>query len=310
MSVIIPTRSIDASTRECVSKCRELDDPNVEILVLPDGNEAPLEGARVIPTGPVPPGVKRNVGAKHAEGAILAFIDSDAYPRKDWLKNARRYLERPDVAAVGGPGITPPTDNAIARASGEVLGSFMMGGRLSSRYTNGQLHETDDIHSCNFIAKRAAIEAAGGWNERYWPGEDTLMCLNIKRAGFRQFLAPDVVVYHHRRGTIMAYLRQIWNYGKHRGFFAKRFPETSKKVVYFAPTALLLAFPVAALAYIVYPGALPLIWLASALYLLAVLVASLKTFKLAPMVFVGIPLTHLTYGAAFLTGLVARDLER
>ncbi len=46
------------------------------------------EGITIIPTGPVGPPLKRDIGAKKAKGEIIAFIDDDAYPRKDWLINA------------------------------------------------------------------------------------------------------------------------------------------------------------------------------------------------------------------------------
>jgi cellulose synthase/poly-beta-1,6-N-acetylglucosamine synthase-like glycosyltransferase len=50
---------------------------------------------------------------KYAKGEICAFIDSDARPEKNWLKNALPYLSDPEVVAVGGPGLTPPEDSLI-----------------------------------------------------------------------------------------------------------------------------------------------------------------------------------------------------
>lgn len=309
VSIVVPTRRVDDHTRECVRECLKLDYPSFEILVVTDHEEPAPEGARVLASGPVPPGAKRNLAALHATGDVLAFIDSDAYPRADWLRNAVRELER-GAGAAGGPGVTPPHDPKLAQVSGLVLGSPLMGGRLSARYLAGRAREDDDIHSCNFVAWRKVVEEAGGWSERYWPGEDTLLCRAIKLHGHRQVYSPDVVVFHHRRASWRAHVRQIWSYAVHRGFFAKRFPETSRRLTYFAPTALLLglvAGPLAALAW-------PPLWVpygvAVGAYLLAAACASLKSPKYRLPVFAGILLTHAVYGAGVIVGLSTPRLKR
>jgi len=58
--------------------------------------------------------------------------------------------------------------------------------------------ESDDIHSCNSLCEDLFLRNRR-WNEKYWPGEDTLMCLAIKKTGKKMIEAADVVVYHHRR---------------------------------------------------------------------------------------------------------------
>lgn len=343
VTIIVPTRRVDESTRECVRECLKLDYPSFEVLVVTDHEEPAPEGARVLASGPVPPGVKRNLAARHAAGDVLAFIDSDAYPRPDWLRNAVRVLEA-GAGAVGGPGVTPPHDPPLAQVSGLVLGSPLMGGRLSARYSTGAEREDaassgprlldtlqgvedaapsgprlldtlrgvedDDIHSCNFVAWRKVVEEAGGWSEQYWPGEDTLLCRAIKLNGHRQVFSPDVVVFHHRRASWRAHVRQIWNYAVHRGFFAKRFPETSRRPAFFAPSVLVLGVasgPFLALAW-------PPLWVAFgaglAAYLAAVAWAALKSPKYRLPVFAGILLTHAVYGVGVLVGLSSPRLKR
>ena len=57
----------------------------------------------MIPTGKVRPAEKRDRGVRESNGEIVAIIDDDAYPESDWLTNAVRHFENPDIAAVGGP---------------------------------------------------------------------------------------------------------------------------------------------------------------------------------------------------------------
>jgi len=310
-SIIVPCKRIDSYTKECVDYCKKLDYENYEIIVLPDEQNENLEGVKVIPTGNVTPGKKRNIGMKNAKGEILAFVDSDARPEKSWLRNAVSYFKDSEVAAVGGPGITPPEDSLMQKASGYILSSFMVGG-LSSRYkSSGEVRESDDIHSCNFIARKSVVEKIG-WNEKYWPGEDTLMCLEIKKLGKKMIEAPNVVVYHHRKPLFLAHLKQISGFGLHRGFFAKKYPKNSLKLTYFLPSLLVLFLVLGGVVSYFSSTFRTIYFILVLAYLLLTFVnaALSKDIKLFFPVWIGTILTHLTYGVYFLVGLAKSELER
>jgi cellulose synthase/poly-beta-1,6-N-acetylglucosamine synthase-like glycosyltransferase len=312
VSIIIPCKDVDDYTKECIEYCRRLDYPNFEIILLPDYPAEAIDGVRVIATGSVAPGVKRNMGVKSSNGEFCAFIDNDAYPRSDWLTNALKHLEDPQVGGVGGPGLTPETDGLLQKAGGYVLSSFMVG-NLSSRYKTKSCFESDDIHSCNFIARKAIIKEAGGWNEKYWPGEDTLMCLAIRKIGRKLIESSDVAVYHHRRSLFKPHLRQVSRFGEHRGFFAKRFPENSAKLTYFFPSLLVSSLIVGIVLSVFFPLFAYVVLLGVALYLVLSLTAAalqVKGMKLLLSVWLGIIATHLVYGSFFLSGLAKRDLKR
>lgn len=309
VSVIVPCSVVDDRTKECLKQCNGVDYDNFEVILLPDEMEL-VEGATVVPTGPGLPGRKRNLGGKVATGEVLAFIDADAYPHRAWLKNAIKYLQGEKVGAVGGPGLTPPTDGKFARAQGDILGSYMMGG-LSGRYSNQKARDSDDIHSVNFVAWRHVVEEAGGWDERFWPGEDTLMCLSIKKMGYRQLMAPDVVVFHHRRPTWKGYLTQISRYAVHRGYFAKRFPGNSRRLGYFLPSLMLFGFVFLLLASPFSAIVTLLVFVLMVAYLgLVVGAIGKNSFREAGTLLIGIPLTHLVYGLGFMKGLASRRLSR
>lgn len=200
----------------------------------------------------------------------------------------------------------------MQKAGGYVLSSFMVG-TLSNRYKTKNSFESDDIHSCNFIARKAVIEEAGGWNGKYWPGEDTLMCLAIKKLGKKLIASSEVVVYHHRRALFKPHLKQVSRFGEHRGLFVKKFPENSVKISYFLPSLLVISF----FAGILFSLFFPLFWYILALGIVAYLALSLfaavlqvKSIRQIVLVWSGIIVTHLVYGSYFLSGLAKRDLER
>jgi len=312
VSIIIPCKDVDSYTKECIEYCRRLDYQSFEIILLPDYFMPSLDGIKVITTGPVAPGVKRNIGVKSSHGSFCAFIDNDAYPRRDWLTNGLKLLVDPQVGGVGGPGLTPETDGLMQKAGGYVLSSFMVG-NLSSRYKTKSCFESDDIHSCNFIARKTVIEAAGGWNEKYWPGEDTLMCLAIKKLGKELVESCDVVVYHHRRSLFRSHLKQVSRFGEHRGFFAKKFPENSAKLTYFFPSLLVFFLIAGIVLSLFFSFFAYMLLFGLATYFISSLIASalqVKNVKLLFSVWIGIIVTHIIYGSFFLLGLIKRDLKR
>jgi len=312
ISIIIACKEVDNFALECVNHCKKLNYSNHEIILLPDYTSEEINGVKIVSTGTVTPGKKRNIGIANAEGELCAFIDSDAYPSKDWLRNAMKYFDDPAVVGVGGPGLTPTQDSFLQRASGYVLSSFMVG-NVSSRYKTGQIHESDDIHSCNFIARKTVLKEVAGWNEKYWSGEDTLICLAMKKLGKRLIEASDVVVYHHRKPLFKEHLRQISRFGLHRGFFAKRFQGNSFKLTYFIPSLLVVSLFTGVLSSLINPFILNALLLAVSLYFIFGLIATLlevRDVRLILPVWLGIIATHVVYGVSFLVSLMKRDLER
>lgn len=311
VSIIIACKSIDKDTSKCIEKCLDLDYTDFEVLVLPDHNETfDKNRVTVIPTGLVKPSTKRNLGMKKADGDIFAFIDSDAYPRKDWLeKTVHYFIASEDVGAVTGPNVTPPEDNFRQKAGGDILNSYVGLGKFSRRYqvTKGDF-ETTDIMSCNFILSRNVAEALDGFDESLLTGEDYKLGLEIMALGKKMIYSPEVCVYHHRRPVFLPHLKQMWNYGRDKGILMREF-FSMDKLVYFLPTAFV--------AWIL--GGLPMSFLGSSNlrvfylislsgYLTAVLVSSIciENRKRSAHVFCGICLTHFVYGIAFVKGLTVR----
>jgi len=312
ISVIIPCKEINDNVKKCIDYIKHLDYEPYEIILLPDTLSTDMNGVKVISTGPTTPGMKRNVGISNSNGELCAFIDSDAYPRKDWLKSAIPYFNDPQVVAVGGPGLTPPEDSLMQRAGGYVLCSFMMG-KLSKRYSTETIVESDDIHSCNFIARKTILEEVGGWNEYYWPGEDTLLCLAINNAGKKMIEAKNVVVYHRRRPLYKEHLKQTLRFGLHRGFFAKKFRGNSLRLTYFIPTLFILYLFSGILISIIRPFFTGVYLITLISYLLFCFVSTLiavTEIKLIFPVWLGIITTHVVYGISFFIGLLRSDLKR
>jgi GT2 family glycosyltransferase len=286
-------------------------------LFSPDEETAvPYPGITVIASGPAGPGYKRDLCAQKAGGEILAFLDDDAYPEEGWLEAAARIFEDPEVGAVGGPGVTPPGDSVARWGSGLVYSSLLAGGPYAYRYFPRAARQVDDYPTCNLLVRRDLFLKIGGFDTKFWPGEDTVACLKIVHEENKKIAySPDVLVYHHRRDLYAGHLKQVNAYARHRGYFVKRFPQTSLRLSYFIPSLFLLWVAAAWVPALwwrpwaaVYSGSL-------IFYACCVLVEALRASRLAPpqkrglalaaYVASGIVITHLSYGWHFVLGLLS-----
>lgn len=244
VSIIIPVIAVNDYIHESIPEILKLDWPDFEIFIFTDNPDTEhfWPKTKIIASGKVGPAEKRDLAIKHATGEILAFLDDDAYPRADWLKKSVHcFLEDDKVAAVGGPAITPGHDGVLQKVSGAVFESYLGGGFARNRYLCiGDHCLCDDWPTVNLLVRKDVFEKVGGFDNSYWPGEDTKLCLDIINAGYKIKYDPEAVVYHHRRSDLIKHFKQIGSYALHRGFFAKKYPKTSLKIGYFAPTLFVI----------------------------------------------------------------------
>ncbi|MFC1941885.1 glycosyltransferase family 2 protein [Chloroflexota bacterium] len=315
VSIIIPCKTVGEHARESITHCQELDYPDYEIMVLPDeASGLDMPRVREIATGPIGPAEKRDIAADLSENDILAFIDDDAYPDRQWLRKAMVHFEDGNIAAVGGPGITPPDDSLSQKAGGRVFSSFIGSGTTSFRNRRAGARDIDDCPSSNLIIRKSVFQEIGGFDTNFWPGEDTKLCMDVtSKLKKRIRYDPEVFVYHHRRRLFKPHIRQVWNYAVHRGNFAKKLPDTSRRPLYFLPSAFVAGIVLGSIAAMLHPVLSYIYFSVLGLYLLLVLITSVtssRDIRIWVLVFAGIITTHLTYGIGFIKGLLSTELER
>jgi glycosyltransferase involved in cell wall biosynthesis len=316
VSVVVPLKRLNGYVAECLRHLRLQTYRNFDVYVITDEPQATdSDGLDVhfLTSGAVPPNIKRMQAARESDAEIIALIDDDAYPSPQWLECAVAHFTDPDVVAVGGPAVTPPQDGAGQQVRGAVYASRLVSASYVYRYLPRGRRNVDDYPSCNLIVRREPFLAHVPECLRYWPGEDTKLCLLLtKGSGKHIVYDPQVAVFHHRRDIFWGHFRQVWNYAVHRGFFAKRYPETSLRAAYFIPTLFLLGnfalLPLLLIPAIRFPvlGAV----LVYTLLVARSAVSSRRFHRANPaLVALGIYLTHVTYGLGFLLGLTRPELD-
>jgi len=309
VSIIIPCREIDSLTEKCLTECLKLDYNNFEILVLPDapnGVEKRFKNKKIkiINTGKVKPAFKRNLGMEKAKGEFFAFIDSDAYPKKDWLKNSVRYFANEDIGIVGGPNLTPPEANFAEHVSGEVLANFWVSGPANVRYKISQNQFVKELPSCNYLSRG---EISPKYKEGLLTAEDSKFCFDFKKKGYKVFYAKDVIVYHHRRETLKKHIKQMFIYGRDIAWLAKE--EFSMDMMYFSILSIfVMGFLTGTVLSFTYPLIKILFTYLVILYSFIMLTTSIrKNFKFTLAVFAMSVITHFAYGLGFLKGILLKN---
>lgn len=298
-SIIIPFKEPTPHLYECLDNIKKQTYKNYEIILLPDEKKMiHYPKLKVISTGQIGPAEKRDIGAKNSKGDILAFIDDDAYPDRNWLRQASLNFRDKDIAAVGGPGITPPHVSWREEASGWFCASILGGGPYAYRFLPQRKRLVDDYPSMNLFIRKADFLSVGGFDSNFWPGEDTKLCLDLVYKLRKKIIYdPRVIVYHHRRKILKAFLRQNGNYGLHRGYFAKVLPKTSFRLVYFLPSLFTLGLFTVPM--VVVPPYV-LLLLANGIWVGRKSGSIFQGFISIPIVF----LAHFWYGLRFIQGFL------
>src|SRR5688572_21591436 len=94
-SIVVPSYRSAATIARCLRSLIAQDAPfDYEVIVVDSSDDGTAELVRRDFPGVclhhlpdrVGPETARNIGAKHAKGAILAFLDSDCIAPRDWLR--------------------------------------------------------------------------------------------------------------------------------------------------------------------------------------------------------------------------------
>jgi len=310
VSIIIPYKLLNSQTEKCFKYCFKQSFQDFEIIALPDEKTTEFEHGkiRIIETGSVKPSRKRNMAIKKAKGEILAFIDSDAYPTRDWLKIALKYFEKDIVGGVGGPNLTPSDSSIGQKVSGYIFASPIACGafalRYKARYKFRKGLPVKEMPSCNLLVRKDLALKVNGFDETLLTGEDSKFCFGIRKLNKQILYVTEVVVYHTRRDLWKPHLRQVWNYGRDKAWVVKE-DFSFDKLYYFIPFSFVLFLAFGTIISFFFPIAAKIFLILLCIYFLIILVTSLAAnLKLSFLIFIGIFLTHISYGLGSFYGLL------
>jgi glycosyltransferase involved in cell wall biosynthesis len=219
LSFIIPAHNEEQYIGNCVScvaaSARALEQP-FEVIVVDDASAdrtaaiAANHGATVVKVDHRQIAAARNAGARAAHGELLFFIDADTFANP---RAVRACLQALQNGAVGGGCVfkfdgTLPFWAKLLYPVAVILARSLklMGG-------------------CFLFCTHDAFDAIGGFDERYFAGEDAAFVRALKRRGRFAVPGPTVVTSGRklRANSARRILGEAWRWIRHgRGAYQRR----------------------------------------------------------------------------------------
>jgi len=224
ISVVVCSYNGARTIRETLEGLTRLAYPRYEVIVIDDGSTdataaiASEYDVRLIRTRNRGLSHARNLGLRAAHGEIVAYIDDDAWPDPYWLTYLAAAFARTTHAAIGGPNIPPPGDGEIAACVANAPG-----GPIHVLVTDA---DAEHIPGCNMAFRRSALESIGGFDTQFRKaGDDVDVCWRLLERGLTIGFSPTAVVWHHRRNSVGAYVRQQRGYGEAEALLERKWPD-------------------------------------------------------------------------------------
>lgn len=214
ISVVVCAYNAERTIDACLASLRALRYPNFEVIVVNDGSRDRTEEIarrypefRLISQPNQGLSVARNVGLEAATGEIVAYTDSDCVADPDWLTYLAYKFRSSDFVGVGGPNLPPPEDSAVA--------AYVAAAPGGPTHVLIDDEVAEHIPGCNMAFRKAALKEIGGFDPLHRAaGDDVDVCWRLQDAGYRIGFSPAAQVWHFRRNTITAYLKQQMGYGQ------------------------------------------------------------------------------------------------
>ena len=246
------------------------------------------------PTGKTAAGLNLAIAA--SKSPVIVRVDGHAKIPNNYLSLAVTILHESGAVNVGGvmaaEGITK-FEIAVSRAMRSPLGVG-----ASRFHIGGKAGEVDTVYLGAF--RREAINAVGGFDERYTRAQDWELNHRLRKNGGKIYFDPRLQVTYRPRPSLRKLAKQYFQYGRWRRVVSRSHPGTVN-LRYLAPPFTLIGTITSLLLGLLID---PFLFLPAAVYGIFLLISSIliaKTLREAISLLAIIPTMHFAWGAGFIS---------
>jgi GT2 family glycosyltransferase len=224
VSVVVPTVGRLEPLRSCLESLTACEPRADEILVVDQSGDPAIDqlvggfaasGARLVPCSGRGVSRGRNVGVTRCRHELVLVTDDDCTVSSDWVATAARLTQDAPNAIVTGRVVPVGEPLAVPSSKDE---------DAPHDYT-GTVH-AGGLFPNNMAFHRSAVLAAGGFDERFGPGEaaeDNEFCYRWLTSGHELRYEPSLVVWHHDWRSPSELERLYVAYARGQGFFYAKY---------------------------------------------------------------------------------------
>ena len=230
VSVILPILNEERDLSNCISAILQQDYPSeIEvILALGPSEDKTTQIAEKLsasdsriklvsnPTGQTAVGL--NLAIKVSSNEIICRIDGHSEISNDYIKTAVEILQQKNAVNVGGL-MYADSDSGLQRVVAQAMRS-KLGVGPSKFHTGGSAGESDTVYLGTY--KKAAVLAAGGFDERYIRAQDWELNYRLRKNGGLIWFDPRLQVTYRPRSTFKKLAKQYFQYGRWRRVISRQ----------------------------------------------------------------------------------------
>jgi glycosyltransferase involved in cell wall biosynthesis len=234
VSVILPILNEERDLSNCISAILQQDYPSeIEvILALGPSEDKTTQIAEKLsvsdsriklvsnPTGQTAVGL--NLAIKVSSNEIICRIDGHSEISNDYIKTAVEILQQKNAVNVGGL-MYADSDSGLQRVVAQAMRS-KLGVGPSKFHTGGSAGESDTVYLGTY--KKAAVLAAGGFDERYIRAQDWELNYRLRKNGGLIWFDPRLQVTYRPRSTFKKLAKQYFQYGRWRRVISRQHKNT------------------------------------------------------------------------------------
>ena len=230
VSVILPILNEERDLSNCISAILQQDYPSeIEvILALGPSEDKTTQIAEKLsasdsriklvsnPTGQTAVGL--NLAIKVSSNEIICRIDGHSEISNHYIKTAVEILQQKNAVNVGGL-MYADGNSGLQRVVAQAMRS-KLGVGPSKFHTGGSAGESDTVYLGTY--KKAAVLAAGGFDERYIRAQDWELNYRLRKNGGLIWFDPRLQVTYRPRSTFKKLAKQYFQYGRWRRVISRQ----------------------------------------------------------------------------------------